>query len=387
MQIRIVLNKVTMELKLVPPVSHSNKLFKRKGFSSPEMVRDPNSYVSHMPIFAPKLVYEAAKLSHNGVCAYKVFENCYHFPTKSSLSNLLSSCIKGSESMTELVKSYKEATDDIQRNEINMQAIQLFSQDEYDRYLTFTRQSRRLNSAQSRKVRQMSERLSFYSQSRTFTSSKSGSYKMKVAFLTLTTPSTASPAQSLAAFETFLNYLSRTANCHYVWKKELGDENHHLHYHLIINNFIPYYLVNWKWKRALIAEGVVWPSGSDGKDANAHYRIEIPKSKKQTASYIAKYLSKAYDLPGSYGYIAGWSRILTELKEIVITEGDSLHQSLYSLVRNVKCICRDFTSFYCIDLLSCKDQSAEIFELFEQHYIKWSNLITLPQKFFTVQTN
>jgi len=39
---------------------------------------------------------------------------------------------------------------------------------------------------------------------------KTGTHNFKIAFLTLTAPSSASPEQSLAAFDHFLDYLRRT---------------------------------------------------------------------------------------------------------------------------------------------------------------------------------
>lgn len=373
-----------MNLTLVFPEADRNKLYKRKGFNQSPTSKPVEKPVSIIPEHPPILVYEAAKLGHSGITAYKVFENCNRRFKASSIHNLLSSTVHGSETLDWLVSQYKACVNNIDRSSINNQASALLDQNTFDTYLTLTRQSRHMNAAQSRKVRQMSEKLAYYSATRVFKSKKTGTYKMKVAFLTLTTPETATPQQALAAFDTFLDYLARTANCRYVWKKELGDEGHHLHFHLLINNFVPYYIIAWKWKRALIAQGVNWPLGSDGKGSNSHYRIEIPKSKGQVAKYIAKYLSKAYDMPAEYGYLAGWSRVLNSLKEIVVYTGDSLHNEVRAVVKECKKIVRDYVSFFCCDLLAIKDKFPAVGAVFEQQYIKFCEVLTLPQKFHIV---
>jgi hypothetical protein len=132
---------------------------------------------------------------------------------------------------------------------------------------------RNLNESQSRRVKRYCSKLCYYSGVRKFKNKKDKEFSMKVAFLTLTAPSGVTHKQFLKAFDHFIDYIRRTANCTYVWKKELGEKSGNLHVHLLINNFIPFYIVSWKWKRLLTAEGVVWPKNDKGKDTEAHTRI------------------------------------------------------------------------------------------------------------------
>jgi hypothetical protein len=207
---------------------------------------------------------------------------------------------------------------------------------------------------------------------------------MKVGFLTLTCPESTTEKQSLAAFMHFLDYLRRTANCVYVWKKEVGEKNGKLHYHLMINNFVPYYIISWKWKRLLLNEGVVWPCKSDGTHTESHYRVELPKSAKLVGSYIAKYMSKAFDLPREFGSVAGHSAVLDDLKELSILADDLSLDEIKAIVSRSKVVQGDYVSFICCDLLRCAQIAPKIHALFETQYIAFSEIITLPQKFNTI---
>ena len=356
----------------------------RKGFK----VLAPKTAVISEPITVPfkstTIVYWNAKLSHNGIIGFKTFEGYSRKMRDSSMANLLNHSSFSGENLDWLINQYYACQADDERSKINDQAVSMLDQESFDVYLTKTRQTRHLNSSQSRKVANIASKLAYYSQKRIFKSKKTGTYSMRVAFLTLTAPESAEPSQVLKAFNHFLDYLQRTANCIYVWKKELGDESERLHFHIIINNFIPYYIIAWKWKRLLLAENVVWPTNELGKDTSSHYRIELPRNKKQTARYIAKYLSKAYDLPGSYGYISGHSSLLDSLKDTVLIEGSWSEEEMNNLVSLHKVIRRDYVTIVCCDLLHIKSICPKLGALFEEQYIKFSEIITLPQRFHEI---
>jgi hypothetical protein len=270
---------------------------------------------------------------------------------------------------------------------LNDEVIEVLNNDDYSHFLKQTRQIRNLNPTQSKKVKSIVDKLTYYSQQRQFTTSKNKILKMKVAFITLTSPDGTTNEQMLSAFNHFLDYLQRTANCHYVWKKELGEQNSKLHFHIVVNNFIPYYIINWKWKRLLIAEGVQWPLNDKGRDTTSHYRIELPHNAKQVSHYIAKYMSKAYDLPGNCGYVYGYSRILKELKEIDVSEWEINQDEYKELKKNYKTISHDYTQHICCNLLHVKKIAPQLYELFTKQYVEFSNKITLPQKFKYVSQN
>lgn len=299
----------------------------------------------------PPLVYWSAKLSHSGVTGFKVFENCPRKIHHNSLNNL-----KGFQALqAELNGEVKDPV-----------------------------MTRKLNEIQSRKCKQYCQKLAYYSATREFKSKKTGTYKFKVAFLTLTCPESTRDEQALAAFSAFLDYLRRTANCVYVWKKELGETNKKLHFHLLINNFIPYYIVSWKWKRLLIGQGVIWPLNLKGDPTESHYRIELPRNRRQVSHYISKYLSKAYDLPRSCGYVFGHSEVLKECKEIQLIEGDFPEEEIKLLRDSCKTIDDQFITHICVDLLKVKDWCPKLAAVFNEQYKTFVSLITLPQKFYYV---
>jgi hypothetical protein len=369
------------ELILTPPLNNLNYKSKRKGFApqAPDYIHE---YVSTiLPTSDPVAVYEVSKLTHNGIIGYKRFEGLHRSVSKKSFENLLNMSNLSNECLSNLIREYKEATTDQIKKTVNNKAITLLNQEVYDIYLVKTHQSRKLNESQSRKIRKMSEKLSYYTQTRKFKSNKTGEYKMKIAFLTLTSPENANTQQLLSAFTKFLEYLHRTANCNYVWKKELGESGHHLHFHIVINNFLPYYIVSWKWKRLLIGEGVSFSNSNSNNDTNAHTRIELPKSVKQVSHYISKYMSKAYELPGDFGYIAGFSRVLNDLPEIVVEPDSELNEEIRNLIKISKVIKHDYVSIICVDLLTIKDQFPKLFTVFEAQYLENSNKVTLPQRF------
>jgi len=327
------------------------------------------------------VVFWNSKLSHSGLISYKSFENANRRLHASSLANLLNAQVFDNYILHTLIAEFKACLNDEKRSHVNDEACELLDKWEYEQFLKHTHQARCLNPAQSRKIASLSKKLAYYTQTRQFSSKKSGKYNMRVAFLTLTAPDTADPKAINAAFNHFLDYIQRTANCVYVWKKELGEKSGNLHYHLIINNFIPYYIISWKWKRLLLAQNVTWPSNADGADSNSHSRIELPRNRKQTAHYIAKYMSKAYALPGEFGYISGHSSILDNLKEFVLIEGDIPSNEIDYLNSHYKVIRKDYVSIICVDLLTIIKNCPYIGALFEDQYLSFSSTITLPQKF------
>jgi hypothetical protein len=353
----------------------------RKGFKIPYPIAEVSVLTEATEKMLGPLVYWNSKFTHSGVVGYKSFDNCFRKPNKNSLSNLLNRQAFENYVLLQLVQDFKMCKIDDTRSKVNDQAVALLDKQEYAIFLMHTKQTRHLNHAQCRKIKTMSNKLAYYSQIRQFTSKKSGKYTMRIAFLTLTAPASANPKSVNKAFHGFLDYLQRTANCVYVWKKELGEQNQKLHFHVIINNFIPYYIISWKWKRLLLAQGVKWTITEAGVDSDSHYRIELPRNKKQTAHYIAKYMSKAYDLPNDYGYISGHSSVLNELKEVVLIEGEYPEDEIKTLCNRFKVIRTDYVSIICADLLHVRKICPLIGELFEAQYTEFSQKITLPQRF------
>lgn len=359
----------------------------RRGFQVPEIIiPEKPEFISQVKDSTP-LVYWNSKLTHRGIIGYKTFEHCNRKVHHNSLANLLTYTSFGNETLGWLIDQFKACQNDDERCRINDQAVSMLNQEDYDRYLTQTHQWRHVNAAQSRRIRSLCDKLTYYTQVRKFRSKKSGTHSMRVAFLTLTAPDCAEISQINEAFKHFCDYLSRTANCVYVWKKELGEQSNYLHFHLLINNFIPYYIVSWKWKRLLIAAGVDWPLNENGVHTDSHYRIELPRSAAETAHYVSKYMSKAYDMPGSCGYVSGHSSLLDSLKEVSFVEHELPQSEINEVMKVSRVIRKDYVTIVCCNLLSMKKICPEIHAIFEEQYIRFSNIITLPQRFKFVEQN
>jgi hypothetical protein len=183
--------------------------------------------------------YNRYKLKHNGLTVFKQFEGYNRKIHKNSLSNLLFNKDNLEPVIEDYIKMFFEEQDKTKREELTAMIKRNFPSSDAKSFMMATKTDRNLSISQSKEVKRYAGKLCYYSTTRKFSSKKSGQFYMKVAFLTLTTPISCTPVQSLKAFSHFLDYLRRTANCTYVWKKELGEQNNNLHYHILINNFFP----------------------------------------------------------------------------------------------------------------------------------------------------
>ena len=337
----------------------------KQGLSS--TVKVSNTYENDKKEFEKNLnriacSYYNFKLSHNGLISYKQFENCNRTIKNKSLMNLL---------------NYNPFNDENQT-----------SSKPFDPALGFLPSERELkrglSEKQSKECKKMCNKLIYYSVNRKFKSKSSGSYNFKIAFLTLTAPESTENYQFLKAFELFCDYLRRTANCVFVWKKELGSKSGKLHVHLLINNFIPYYIVDWKWKRLLISQGVIWPKNDKGKDTSSHYRIELPRNAKSAGGYISKYMSKIDYVSDNIGYLWGKSKVLSDCKENVLIEGEVDNDEIYNIYSKYKTIGTEYVKICLVDLLKINKIAPELYNIFKAQFYDFQSRISLPQRFQSV---
>lgn len=330
------------------------------------------------------LVYWQHKLSHNGVTTYKVFEGGYRSVSENSLSNLKSYKASWNETLKFYQKELENCKTDEKRDQILKDAAYMLSDSDYASLCRQCLQLQTISEATSRKIKKYASKLCYYAIDREFTSKKSGKYKMKVAFLTLTAPKSTTVTQFNKAFELFLDYLRRTAHCTYVWKKEMGKDNDNLHAHVLINNFIPYYIVSWKWKRLLLGEGVEWPLNEKGVQTESHYRIELPKKAKLVAHYISKYMAKGQEVPKEIGRLWGHSAVLDECKEYTFVENELPSDEIRALTEQFKTISDLFFSHVCVNLKRIKEIAPTIFEAFTMQVKEFERKLCFEQKFYIV---
>jgi len=325
------------------------------------------NYLSEKAIFEKDLnklaySYYNFKLCHNGLVSYKGFGNVARKVSHKSLSNLL---------------NYNPISNEEFSSSIPFDSCLGYLDSEKEI-------KRKLSEVQSKQCKKMCNKLIYYSSERKFKSKKSGNYSFKVAFITLTAPEFTTTVQFLKAFDLFLDYLRRTANCTYVWKKEYGSKSGMLHVHILINNFIPYYIIDWKWKRLLISQGVQWPKNNKGQDTSSHYRVELPRNSKSIGGYISKYMSKVGFCSENIGYLWGKSRVLNECKEIVLIEGDVNNDELYSIYSKFQVIGTEYVKICLLDFLKIGNIAPELYNIFKAQFFDFQSKISLPQRFQTV---
>lgn len=348
---------------------HQRKIISKELLKEKERKKSVagNNYLSEKAEFEAQLnkvaySYYNFKLSHNGLISYKQFENCTRHVRAKSLDNLLH------------YSSYEAEMND--------------SSKPFDSCLGFINPEpeyrRQLSEKQSKACKKMCNKLVYYSKNRQFLSKKSGKYNFRTAFITLGAPESTTISQFLKAFDLFLDYLRRTANCVFVWKKEFGGVGNHLHVHILVNNFIPYYIIDWKWKRLLISQGVVWPKNKKGQDTSAHYRIELPRNAKSTGGYIAKYMAKVAVIDENIGYLWGKSKVLSDLKEIVLIEGEVNYDELYSIYSKFKTIGNEFVKICLVNFMKVNSIAPELYSLFKAQFFEFQSKISLPQRFQVV---
>jgi hypothetical protein len=344
-QRRLISNRIIKDSSYVSNKSASEKEKEKKEFEES----------LHKAVYS----YYNFKLTHNGIVSYKSFEGCSRKYSINSYNNLLNV------------------------NQFDTRECQ--SSIPFDSSLgpltSKTEIYRELSEKQAKKVKAACNKLCYYSGKREFMSKKSGKFTFKTALLTLTAPDNTEIHQFLKAFEGFLDYLRRTANCVYVWKKEVGKLGNNLHVHMLLNNFIPYYIVSWKWKRLLIAQGVKWPINEKGEPTTSHYRIELPKNVKQVGAYIAKYMSKYEGYSENIGYLWGKSKILDECKEVVLIECSDINEDLYNIYKKYKTVGNEYVKIVLVDLMKVKDLANNIYKIFEKQFYEFRDKITLTQRF------
>lgn len=304
------------------------------------------------------LVYVQHKIKHSGILSYKVFEGFSRSMSKNSLANL------------HLSNKYYTSTDD-EGNEITLKEV---TTNDSIKFPTFSL-------AMAKRCKTYCQKLTYYSATRYFTGKGDKKYSMKVGFITLTAPNSFKNEEIEAAFQKFIDYLHRTANCEYVYKKELGSKSGYLHYHILVNNFVPYYIIRDKWKRLLMNENYHWPTDESGKPYSAHYRVELPRKAKVVASYIAKYMSKEQVFPSACGRLWGKSKLLDSIEEATLIENDLPIDEYTRLLEKYKVIKDTIITLVCCDPLKLKKIAPEIYACFEFYYMKASQLITHEQRF------
>lgn len=143
----------------------------------------------------------------------------------------------------------------------------------------------------------------------------------RLAFLTLTVPYPQVHTDDYAKehmLQPYLYWLQRYYNCSYVWKAE-SQINGDIHFHITIDQFVPWKAVRAKWNKILAKHGYckVFQDGSNDRGDSAT-QIKAVINETKCAKEIANYVAKKDKLPTvvARGFEAIWKGELTCTKEI-----------------------------------------------------------------------
>jgi hypothetical protein len=95
-------------------------------------------------------------------------------------------------------------------------------------------------------------------------------------------------------------------------------------------------------------------------------------------------MSKGFEIPKEYGYVAGFSQDLRKCKEITFIPSYDEYQEIAKIREKCYTIEGDYFTHICTDLLKIQKEFPRIGALFEQMYIEFAEKLSLEQKFDAV---
>ena len=157
--------------------------------------------------------------------------------------------------------------------------------------------------------------------SQPFASGNIKTWSFRLAFITLTLSDVQIHSDEYIKehlLQPFLYWLDRYYNCFYVWKAE-SQINGNIHFHLTVDQYVPWKSVRAKWNKLLAKHGYckVNQDGSNDKGDSAT-QIKAVLNEKQCARDIADYVAKKDKLPTvvARGFNAIWNNDLSKINEI-----------------------------------------------------------------------
>lgn len=121
-------------------------------------------------------------------------------------------------------------------------------------------------------------------------------YNFKIGFITLTLPSKQKTCTKEVTNNLLNNFLTeirqRTKMENYVWRLEF-QKNGNVHYHIVTDTYLDYFLVQSIWNRILKLNGYIQDYSNKFKNLSlSEYRNLVDKDKKQEFNIIAKRYAK-----------------------------------------------------------------------------------------------
>lgn len=187
--------------------------------------------------------------------------------------------------------------------------------------------------------------------------------KFKLSFITLTLPSKQIHTDKEIKREclnTFLQWLRDQTNIkRYIWRAEI-QANGNIHFHITADKFVHYRRIRQAWLRAINKLGYVDRyTAETGKSHPPCTEIKAVKKVKNVAGYLTSYLTNSGDGKNKKqkeeyhsrvidGMLYGVSKYLSNIKSLVIREGDYLFDTLCQYLNDnaKKAVHLDFVSIH-----------------------------------------
>lgn len=202
----------------------------------------------------------------------------------------------------------------------------------------------------------------------------------KLAFITLTLPSAQIHTDSEIINKCLNQFLVECRKYHnvknYVWRAE-KQENGNIHFHLLIDKFIPWYMMRNSWNRILNKLGYV----DRFQEKHGHSQpnstdIHSTKRVKNIQAYLMKYMSKSEQNTNQSGRIWSCNQELSNVKGCQLYIDREVHEELQKIIEHCKprIFESQYFSVYCIKLKDVFKYSREIlFKYFSDYLIETFN--------------
>lgn len=162
------------------------------------------------------------------------------------------------------------------------------------------------------------------------------SKSVKMVMLTLTLPATQLHSDKFIKRSLLSRYLIvlKRKYCvdNYVWKAEF-QENDNIHFHIVIDKFVPHAEARSEWNRILADYGYIDRFEAKNGHRNPNTTdIHVVKSKEKGFGYLQKYMSKSQVCRLEGGKCWGCSESLEALKSVVLMIDNSVNNMINEIV-------------------------------------------------------
>lgn len=215
---------------------------------------------------------------------------------------------------------------------------------------------------------------------------KDYAFKVKLAFVTLTLPSTQIHCDKILTKECLNQLLVELRKYHnvknYVWKAE-AQENGNLHYHIAIDTPVDYDKLRDRWNRITNKLGYVDRFEEKNKHRNPNSTdIHKIKDVKNVGAYISEYMAKKEGRRNLCGKNWGCSQTISRCESIKIVEDSYVEKELNDIMnlKSVKVLQTDYCQMIYMRSDQWQDVAKDVIAKEYKAYIIKAKKDELPSK-------